>query len=271
MSGIELTGVPATMLLTLYYRASEAARPDTVLSDPRAVRVLEEADFPFRERLGPPRNAQFVALRCKCFDAAVTEFLAAHPEGTVVSLGEGLETQFWRVDNGRARWLTVDLPESMAVREKVLPVESGRQRQLACSALDFTWCDAVDASRGVLIVVQGVLPYLRPPEVRTLLSTCAQRFPGGSIVFDTVSRRMGEMARRNWNRKHDLPMPEFHWTVEATDQQRLATADPNIVEVRDRPMPAGRGLLGRWLMPALGLLSPGGRAAMVTQLYFGRG
>ena len=33
-----------------------------------------------------------------------------HPAGTVVALGEGLETQFWRPDNGRVRWLSVDLP-----------------------------------------------------------------------------------------------------------------------------------------------------------------
>ena len=30
----------------------------------------------------------------------------------MVALGEGLETQFWRVDNGRVRWLTVDCPRS---------------------------------------------------------------------------------------------------------------------------------------------------------------
>jgi O-methyltransferase involved in polyketide biosynthesis len=33
------------------------------------------------------------------FDREVRRFLAAHPGGTVVALGEGLETQFWRVDN----------------------------------------------------------------------------------------------------------------------------------------------------------------------------
>jgi hypothetical protein len=34
----------------------------------------------------------------------VRRFLVEHPEGTVVALGEGLETQFWRVDNGLVRW-----------------------------------------------------------------------------------------------------------------------------------------------------------------------
>jgi O-methyltransferase involved in polyketide biosynthesis len=39
---------------------------------------------------------------------------------TAVALGEGLETQFWRVDNGRCRWLTVDVPEARQVRERLL-------------------------------------------------------------------------------------------------------------------------------------------------------
>lgn len=37
----------------------------------------------------------------RAFDDAVRDFLAAHPDGTVVTLAEGLETQYWRVDNGR--------------------------------------------------------------------------------------------------------------------------------------------------------------------------
>ena len=41
-----------------------------------------------------------------------SRFLAANPDGTVVALGEGLETGFWRVDNGSVNWLTVELPET---------------------------------------------------------------------------------------------------------------------------------------------------------------
>jgi hypothetical protein len=38
------------------------------------------------------------------------------------------------VDNGRVRWLGVDLPETVKVRRRLLP-DSPRQRTLACSAL----------------------------------------------------------------------------------------------------------------------------------------
>ena len=130
---VELDGVPGTLLWNLYHRAAAARRPDALLTDPRAVELVEAIDFPF-ERFGEPRTAQVHALRVLTFDAAVLRFLNAHPGGTVVALGEGLETEFWRVDNGRVRWLTVDLPETVEVRRRLLPDDPPRRRSLARSA-----------------------------------------------------------------------------------------------------------------------------------------
>lgn len=125
--GVELEAVPETALWTLYHRAVEARRPDTVLPDPKAVELVDRLDHPFAERFGGGGGllAQLQALRVASFDREVADFLARHPRGTVVCLGEGLETQYWRVDNGRAHWLSVDLPESIALRERLLPRRPG--------------------------------------------------------------------------------------------------------------------------------------------------
>jgi len=130
---VELSGVPETMLWTLYYRATEARRPDAVICDPKAVELVDAIDYPFEDRFGRAVEwqAQWQGLRARRFDTEVRRFMREHPGGTVVALGEGLETQFWRVDDGRARWLTVDLPESLDVRTRLLPPESDRQRAFA--------------------------------------------------------------------------------------------------------------------------------------------
>jgi O-methyltransferase involved in polyketide biosynthesis len=106
---VQLGGVPETLLWTLYHRAIEARRPDGILDDPRAVALVDAIEYPFAERFGTRDGplSQWQALRVKTFDREVRRFLAAHPAGTVVALGEGRETQFWRVDNGSVRWLTV--------------------------------------------------------------------------------------------------------------------------------------------------------------------
>src|SRR3954451_18821723 len=149
-----LSGVPETALWTLYHRAIAARKG--VLDDPKAIELVDRIDHPFQERFGNGELAAWQGLRVRAFDNEIRRFIAANPDATVVALGEGLETQFWRVDNGRVRWVTVDLPESTALREQLLP-GGGRRRVISASALDTpAWIDA----RPDLITAQGLLMYL---------------------------------------------------------------------------------------------------------------
>ncbi|MFE0192092.1 class I SAM-dependent methyltransferase [Streptomyces sp. NPDC058989] len=265
----DLTGVPETALWTLYHRATEAARPDTVLPDPRAVRLVTELDFPFRERLGAARPwvAQAVALRALAFDQVVRAFLATHPDGTVIALGEGLETQFWRVDNGRARWVTVDLSDPLELRGRVLP-HGARQRLVACDVRDSRWTAGVDAARGVLVTAQGLLMYLQPAQVTQLIATCADAFPGGTLVFDSVSRRFATRTRAGAKGPGGHRLPPMPWGMDAHERDRLRGAHPAVGDVVDVPLPAGRGLLG-YLAPRLASLPLlRGDRPLVTRLSF---
>lgn len=240
----ELGAVPETALWTLYHRAVEARRPDTLLSDPKAVELVDRIDFPFAERFGDPRlMARLQALRVRCFDREVEDFLARSPRGTVVCLGDGLETQYWRVDNGRASWLSVDFPESIELREQLLP-PGPRRRHLACSATDPAWLDEVDPSRGVMITAQGLLMYLHPSEVRDLFARCAERFPGGAMVFDAVPRWFSRLATQGKVRGHGYQAPPMPWGMDASEHSKLATAHPALSEIRDVLPPAAPGLLG---------------------------
>jgi O-methyltransferase involved in polyketide biosynthesis len=110
---VELSGVSETLLGNLGRRAA-AARAG-VLSDPMAIQVVDRLDYDFGQHARATRPH---AIRVATFDKAVLRFLVSHPAATVVALGEGLETQFWRVDNGQVRWLTVDLPETMELRQQ---------------------------------------------------------------------------------------------------------------------------------------------------------
>lgn len=270
---VELQGVPETLLWTLYHRATEARRDDAVLRDPMAVEVLDAIDFPFEGRFGPASAvwSQWQALRALCFDRQVERFLCEHPGGTVVALGEGLETQFWRVDNGRANWLTVDLPETIEVRERLLPPVQ-RARVLACSALDTRWIDLVDTAGGVLLTAQGLLMYFERQEVRELLATCAERFPRGALVFDAVP---GWLSERSRSGKLGAPggwqPPPWTWWMDAGEKRALEEI-PSIASVRSLRLPRGRGALFGYAVPALGRF-PGLRYALhsINLARFGAG
>ncbi|WP_314175378.1 class I SAM-dependent methyltransferase [Streptomyces winkii] len=250
---VRLSGVPETLLWNLWQRAYEAGQPGTVLEDPAAVDLVRRIDYPFAETFGEPNAllAQGHALRVRTFDTAVRAFLAEHPDGTVVTLAEGLETQYWRVDNGRARWLAVELPETAEVRARLLPDE-GRRRTLAQSALDLTWRDEVDPERGVLVTAQGLLMYLRPEEVRELIAACAERFRGAALVFDAVpkwfSARTLSGGMRTPQGYRPPPMP---WGLDAGELSTVRGFHPRIRDVRELPVPRGRGLYHAVLAPVL--------------------
>ena len=249
---VDLQGVPETLLWNLYFRATEARRPDAVLRDPRAVELIDSIDYPFQQRFGKanPVQAQAQALRALAFDRQVTQFLERHPDATVVALGEGLETQAWRIDNGQVRWLTVELPETAKLRRSLLP-DSPRHRILAGSALDDDWLEQVDPTHAVLISAQGLLMYFQPDDVHRLIERCGERFPGAVMLFDAMPRWFSQrtLAGKMSNKRGYQP-PPMPWGVDAAEFERLR-ALPQIATLREIIMPSGRGFLFRRLLPLM--------------------
>jgi len=237
----ELAGAPETALWTLWLRSLAASGPEPLLRDPLAIELVKQFDYPFEERLGKRFRllSQIHAMRVLTFDREV----GGH--ANVVALGEGLETQFWRLDDGRLRWLTVDLPEMVRLRERFLPRHE-RLRTFAGSALDPAWMDEVDPAEDVLISAQGLLMYLQPQEVHDLLTRCARRFRGATMVFDALPPWTARVASRG---TIGFQPPRLSWTLDPGRLKELERLD-GIAEVRDVKAAPGRGLLGR-LVPAL--------------------
>jgi O-methyltransferase involved in polyketide biosynthesis len=220
------------LLWTLWHRAVEARRPDAVLDDPRAVELVEEIEYPFAERFGETALiAQWQALRVLRFDQEVRRFLAANPAGTVVALGEGLETQFWRVENGSVRWVTVDVPETIELRERLLPSDD-RRTVVARSAFDEAWMDEVDPANGVLITAQGLFMYFEFADVERLVGAMRRRFAGNALLFDAIRRPLVKP------RGDGYQAPPWLWAIDAAKRRAL-----NAERLR---LPRGRGLL-KWL------------------------
>jgi O-methyltransferase involved in polyketide biosynthesis len=248
---VALDAVPETLLWTLYQRATEARRPDSVIHDPRAVELVDAIDYPF-ERFGAGNlgQAEGQALRAATFDGVVRRFLARHPDGTVVALGEGLETQFWRVDNGRVRWVTVELPEVIELRRRLLP-DGERQRLVAGTVTDVRWMDEVDARGGVLLTAQGLLMYLPRDDVHAIVTACARRFPGASFVFDTIPRWFSAQTSRGAVRTpQGYRAPPMPWGVDGAELDTLRGL-PGVASVTVLRMRRGRGIAFGYLVPAL--------------------
>jgi O-methyltransferase involved in polyketide biosynthesis len=206
-----LADVPETMLWSLYNRAIEAQLSDGVLNDPDSVRIHAALDYNFAAQFGEPAGS--LAVRAAEIDRVLREWIARHPDGCVVSLGEGLETQARRVDNGRVRWLSVDLPDAIRLRERFLP-PTERFRHLAMSALDPAWMACVDESDGVFIVAQGLLMYLEPERVQRLFHAIAERFERADLVFDVVPRWFSRLTLLGLRQTPQYQLPPMPWGID---------------------------------------------------------
>lgn len=121
-----------------------------------------------------------VIARTIVLDRLVGEYLAAHPGATVMNLACGLDTRCYRMQ-GYAHWYNLDLPETIAVREALLP-ESGSISQLAMSAMDDWGSEVKEPSGPALVIIEGLTMYLTQVDVQRIFAVIAGRFPGGHGV-----------------------------------------------------------------------------------------
>jgi O-methyltransferase involved in polyketide biosynthesis len=236
----DIAGVSETMLWSLYNRATEARRADGILVDPGSVTIQSAIDYNFARHFGDPGG--LLAARAAAIDHTLRSWIAHHPDGIVVSLGEGLETQVRRVDNDRMRWLSVDLPDAIRLRERFL-TPTDRFRHVAVSALDPIWMDAVDPAAGIFIVAQGLLMYFDPEKVRQLLVTIADRFPGSELVFDAIPRWFSDLTRTGLQQTASYRLPAMPWGINRDEvEPTLRTWHPQVVAVRFLDYRSPRGL-----------------------------
>ncbi|GAA3173251.1 MULTISPECIES: class I SAM-dependent methyltransferase [Streptomyces] len=222
------TGPDSPVPVGACHRGVPHGRPRTAVRAPRDLGAVD------------PPGVRASGRRGRCVDAAVRAYVARHPQATVVALGEGLGTGYWRLDNGQLSWLSVLSPETAAVRRMLLP-DGARRRTVVREAHGCGWLDAVgEPSRGVIVTAPGLLMRQPAGEVRALLAACAERLPGGALVFDALPRRAAAVAR-GCPALTAGPLPgAVRWCLERGQLAALAALHPAIASVRELPLPGGR-------------------------------
>lgn len=187
MHKVDFTEVRETMLLTLMGKARETRLPRSILRDRFAAEAMDRIDYDF-SRLRPRKAADIIlALRALIFDEVTRNFLAAHPMATVIHMACGLDTRVFRVDPHPAvRWLDVDFPDTIALREKLYPERLG-YTMLGTSLTDLDWMSQIPADRPTLIMAEGLTPYLQPDQGLALFKALGARFPQSEVVIDIFS------------------------------------------------------------------------------------
>ncbi|CAM05840.1 O-methyltransferase [Saccharopolyspora erythraea NRRL 2338] len=183
---IRLTGAQETLLGTLYAKGLDAARSDPVLGDTTATDVMDRVRYDFRRLKMSSGDRMSVVLRAKHLDDWVRDYLAAHPDATVLHLGCGLDGRAFRLAlPPGVRWFDVDQPDVAELRQRLYPSPDDYDL-IGSSVTDTGWLERVPADRTTLVVAEGLTMYLQPSDVLNLLRRIVDRFPGGEMMFDAV-------------------------------------------------------------------------------------
>ncbi len=142
---IDLGAVQETLILPLWARAKEMEKKNPIVYDTYARDIVARIDYDFSKiEAGRVADHQVVWAICAYnFDNIVKTFLANNSSALVVNIGAGLDTTFQRVDNVSVLWINIDLPDVVALRQKLIP-DSARELTIAKSVFDFTWMDDIE-------------------------------------------------------------------------------------------------------------------------------
>ncbi|WP_321413758.1 class I SAM-dependent methyltransferase [uncultured Desulfobacter sp.] len=219
---VDMGGVSETLLLTVYFRAKESAREDSIITDTFAEDWVGQMAYNFEKFDKDRLSVVGVAIRTEVFDEIVSRFLKENPDGIIVNIGAGLCTRFQRIDNGTVTWFELDVPEALELRKKFVSPSPPRYRYIEKSAFDYTWLDDVAGAAGekkdnVLILAEGVLMYFEESEVKELFRQIKTHFPKAEVVTDTMPKFSTKMSIKH-HKSVSQTKARFKWGLGKTSE-----------------------------------------------------
>ena len=209
---IRLDGVSETLLGPLRDRAKLSKEHSSLFYDSKAIELVEKIDYDCNKSI-----YGLNVLRAKQFDDKIKAYIKSHPYASIVNIGAGLDTTFYRVDNGLIHWYDLDLPAVIDIRRQLLP-EPDRVMYIAQSLFDPGWCkDVKHTEDGVFMIAGGVLPYFEESQVKHFFLSLADNLPGAEIVFDVTSQLTAIVMSLNaW--RMEIEEAQVKWAVKDANE-----------------------------------------------------
>jgi O-methyltransferase involved in polyketide biosynthesis len=200
---MNLSALSQTAILALLCRVIESEKKNPVFNDPMAVLCLERLMSVSSEeeknrimkwrKMYAGRNARDArarALTARTFDSIAGLFISSSPGCTVINLGCGLDTRFWRIETAQCKYAELDLPGVIELKREILRDHLDYEL-ISCSVLDTSWIEKVtsNGNSSFLLLAEALFYYLPKQEATRLLQVIARRFDRSQLVLDMAPER----------------------------------------------------------------------------------
>ena len=171
------------------------------------------------------------ASRSANVDRYIADFFKRKPDGIIVQLGCGLETAFYRNDNGKTRWYAVDLPHVIDYRKTLLP-EPSREKYISGDAFQEDWLRTIRSEypdAPLLVTASGLFYYFQEEKILSLLRML-HHYGNIELLFDTVNKSgMTMMKKKHMKTVGHEDAQMFFYVDAATELARKIDANVKVL------------------------------------------
>lgn len=232
-----LSGVPETMLQTIYARAKET-KTRGAIKDSKAVEIVEKLNYDFSLADKDTAMHDGVIARTIVLDRLAEKYLSKNHGLAVVNIACGLDTRCYRM-KGYSHWYNLDLPETIDVRRKILsPTKT--ISQIGMSAMDDWGSEISLENKSALIIIEGLTMYLSEKDVKRIFEIISKRFEHAVVLVEImnpiVAKRIkeksieGSKAKFTWGMKNGKEfsklVPDFRFKEEHSLTEGMAEFAP---------------------------------------------
>ena len=157
--------------------------------------LRDEEALKLKNKLPPEKGNQSQytylasAIRSKNMDEYINTFLQNNTNGVIIEIGCGLETTYFRHKiNNNVQWYSMDLPEVIDYREKLIPIGEN-QKLIKGDILKTDWINNIKNDIGnkpILIIASGLFHYFSKEDVIKAIQNL-MIFENVELVFDALN------------------------------------------------------------------------------------
>lgn len=194
-----MTGIN-TVSNTAFYccgiRMEDASRRQSICNDHYASRFMDERGLeiyePFKTEIMPKISN---IARCRIIDDKLQDEINKHGNSIVITIGAGFDTRPYRLQG--AQWIELDEPHLIDYKNEKLPI-SECNNSLQRIPINFASetikekLHAVDNSKHIIIVIEGVFLYLEQQDIKNTIDQLQSLFPRHILLCDLLNKAFFE-------------------------------------------------------------------------------